>query len=302
MEESINLLVRNPYLAEYEFRLQVRRSLTVALLKQELAQSYEGQPSTESQRLIYAGRLLQDQELLGELLVVETEDNEHVIFLSIKRTGGESSTSPAARVPFHSSPSTVTQTVFTSSSFTFTTPMSSHDTPISFASPPRYTFSTTEESPQNPLPVPSDSSLLSGLTSSCSESDMSSPTPTASALTTTTTLGTAIATTNTSPIPAAASSPMAAAPSPMAAAHKAAPVDPTAATTSSFSFSSPSAESLLPPLPSNYNEAMEAYLSQAYAYYNWMAQMYAYQYHMYCASHAPVAETPVLYGHLFVCE
>jgi len=276
--EEINLLIRNPYLAEYEFRLQVRRTLTVALLKQELAHSYEGQPSAESQRLIYAGRLLQDQELIGELLVVETEDNEHVIFLAIKRTAGDS---PPSRATFHSSsPSTVTQTVFTSSSFSFPAPMS-YDTSISFASPPRYAFSATEESPQSPLSVPSpDSSLLSGHTPSLSTSHNSS-----------------CATATSQPIPPI---PTPASPTDL---MPSVPVLSTAATATVQSTSTPpffpsefTADHMLS--SANYNEAVQTYLSQAHAYYNWMAQMYAFQYHMYCSSQA-VAETPVLYGRLW---
>lgn len=294
MENQINLLLRNPYLPEYEFRIQVSSALTIGQLKQELEARYEGRPPVDAQRLVYAGRVLQDNDLVGELLQGSSnssdssEEEEHVFVLAVKRLVGESapfkkpslanssslsslSTSSSSLTSSHhhsaASSATTTSSVFSPSSFSFggagnaAPAMSSYGTPVSFSSAPRsFTFSSSQTSSPQAL-----NSFSNSLSSPSTSNDFSS---------------------------ASTSSDM---------ANSSSPITPSTFADAQNKNIAPSLSSYdSSPLVSSYDEALKAYLSQASAYHSWMAQMYAYQYNMHFCSHVvqPSIDqaTPVLYG------
>jgi hypothetical protein len=72
MSQMIQLVIKSFGSKEADFKLQFELNKTVADLKQLLAEAYPGNPSTSSQRLIFAGRLLQDGDVMNDVLKLVT--------------------------------------------------------------------------------------------------------------------------------------------------------------------------------------------------------------------------------------
>lgn len=51
----------------HSFQLQVPESASIANIKSEISKSCPGEPKVEGQRLIYAGRLLRDDEFVQDI-------------------------------------------------------------------------------------------------------------------------------------------------------------------------------------------------------------------------------------------
>ncbi len=64
---DVQLLIKSPSYNE-DFRLQLTLSATVKELKERIAQDHPSRPPVERQRLIFAGRLLQDTDVLKDIL------------------------------------------------------------------------------------------------------------------------------------------------------------------------------------------------------------------------------------------
>ena len=73
----------------HSFQVQVPDSSSVANIKSEISKSCPGGPKVEGQRLIYAGRLLRDDEQIQDIWPVSSPHTTHAI--SRRRVNGYSS-------------------------------------------------------------------------------------------------------------------------------------------------------------------------------------------------------------------
>lgn len=67
MAESVRIVIKNPTQST-DHRLEAPLNSTVGDLKQKLSQQYVNNPAPSSQKLIFAGRLLQDEAILSDIL------------------------------------------------------------------------------------------------------------------------------------------------------------------------------------------------------------------------------------------
>lgn len=65
-QERVSLVIKNPS-ARTDFCLSFDLNASVGMLKAHLAESYPGNPAHASQKLIFAGRLLQDKDILRDV-------------------------------------------------------------------------------------------------------------------------------------------------------------------------------------------------------------------------------------------
>jgi hypothetical protein len=73
---SLDIIIKNPYASDYEYNLpNLTPSITILQIKQRIAREYKFQPALASQRLIYAGRLLYNEQTLQEIFKAEIENN-----------------------------------------------------------------------------------------------------------------------------------------------------------------------------------------------------------------------------------
>jgi hypothetical protein len=66
--KKIELVIKNANARIDDFRLEIALSETIRNLKQKLSESYPDNPPMSAQKLIFAGRLLQDDQNLQEIL------------------------------------------------------------------------------------------------------------------------------------------------------------------------------------------------------------------------------------------
>jgi len=64
---EVQLLIKSPSYNE-DFRLPLNLTSTVKELKERIAQEHPSRPPAERQRLIFAGKLLQDNDVLKDIL------------------------------------------------------------------------------------------------------------------------------------------------------------------------------------------------------------------------------------------
>jgi hypothetical protein len=67
MAETVHIVIKNPSQSG-DFRIEMPINNSVLQLKQKLEQSYDSRPPPANQKLIFAGRLLQDDALLSDIL------------------------------------------------------------------------------------------------------------------------------------------------------------------------------------------------------------------------------------------
>jgi len=65
---KVLLVIKNPVNQSYDFKVEVELQKTVGELKQLISQQYPNNPAPQAQRLIFAGKLLEDQFTLDDLL------------------------------------------------------------------------------------------------------------------------------------------------------------------------------------------------------------------------------------------
>ncbi len=68
----IKLIIRNVSSPSTDFSCEVEEMLSIGELKQLLSERYPGNPSPPSQKLIFAGRLLQEEAKLTDILKLVT--------------------------------------------------------------------------------------------------------------------------------------------------------------------------------------------------------------------------------------
>ena len=135
----LNVQVKNPHSPDFVFHTTVSKQLTVSALKSLLSTTYRSHPPAHAQRLISAGRLLADSEILEDVFAKENgAHNEFVVHLAVKESPASasastsSSSSPtAASAPLHSSATTTppvaaASAVSSSSSLPSAAPVAAH--------------------------------------------------------------------------------------------------------------------------------------------------------------------------------
>lgn len=75
---NISLKVELPAHA-HSFQVQVAESASIANIKSEISKSCPGEPRVEGQRLIYAGRLLRDDEQIQDIWPVSPSHTSFTI-------------------------------------------------------------------------------------------------------------------------------------------------------------------------------------------------------------------------------
>jgi len=63
---TLTLVIKNPAQSR-EFEVKINADASISVLKKILEESYPGNPVSFSQKLIFAGRLLNDTDILGDI-------------------------------------------------------------------------------------------------------------------------------------------------------------------------------------------------------------------------------------------
>jgi len=97
----LQLLIKNP--SAEDFRVDIEVNQTVGDLKKKLASTYPSNPGIERQKLIHAGKLLQDSAILGEFL---KQSGIQIIHLVIAKPSQVPSSPPFPHTNFQTSQNT----------------------------------------------------------------------------------------------------------------------------------------------------------------------------------------------------
>lgn len=83
MNSSLVLIVKNPSGGVKDFNITIDSSCTVRNLKQLLQKQYPNNPAEKKQKLIHAGKLLEDEDMLST--VFKTSNNPQIIHLVVSK-------------------------------------------------------------------------------------------------------------------------------------------------------------------------------------------------------------------------
>lgn len=111
-EDSITIIVKNPTdrPGTPPFTLSLPYTSTVAQIKENLASAYPGSPPVQSQRLIYAGKLLQNNSKLPDIMPNADLSAAHTVHLVVSPRGNQPhqtrqpTTTPPTSSPPHNPP------------------------------------------------------------------------------------------------------------------------------------------------------------------------------------------------------
>jgi len=68
MTTLIDLVIKSPSATASDFRLKINISATISELKQAISVEYPSKPASSQQKLIFAGKLLRDEQIISEVL------------------------------------------------------------------------------------------------------------------------------------------------------------------------------------------------------------------------------------------
>lgn len=83
---EVSLTIRTPTLADEDVEISCRLEWTVIRVKREIEQRFEKRPRPADQRLVYAGKLLEDHSVLGDVLRLDDEVSSYTVHLVCRQT------------------------------------------------------------------------------------------------------------------------------------------------------------------------------------------------------------------------